>query len=67
MRTEIEHIIIKKSLENLGEFFRNINLHNSEYSNFFDSIRLAEKENNWFTRFNILNAFKIWGEFKTKY
>ena len=66
MRTEIEHTIIKKSLENLGEFFRNINSHNLEYSNFFDSIKLAEKENNWFTRFNILNSFKIWGESLTK-
>ena len=53
-------------LENLGKFFRNISLNNSKYSDFFESIKLAERENNWFTRKNILNAFKVWGKNLTK-
>ena len=58
--------MIKESLENLGKFFRNTSLYNSVYSDFFDSIELAEKENNWFTTNNILYAFKIWGRSLTK-
>lgn len=66
MTSKRESLVLNKTLENLGEFFRNINFYNPEYSNFFDSIKLAENENNWFTRKNILQAFKVWGKNLTK-
>ena len=66
MTSKRESDLIKESLENLGEFLRNMSLYNSVYSDFFGSIELAEKENNWFTRNNILYAFKIWGKTLTK-
>ena len=66
MTSKRESLVLNKTLENLGEFFRNINFLNPEYSNFFNSIKLAENENNWFTKKNILYAFKVWGENLTK-
>ena len=66
MTSKRESVLIKESLENLGEFFRNMSPYNSVYSDFFGSIERAEKENNWFTRNNILYAFKIWGKTLTK-
>ena len=43
MTSKRESDLIKESLENLGEFFRNMSSYNSVYSDFFGSIELAEK------------------------
>ena len=38
MISKRESLVLNKTLQNLGEFFRNINFHNPEYSNFFDIV-----------------------------
>lgn len=61
--TSVEQHI--EGFQKLGQYFRDIDEHSSQYIPLFDCIQQAQNSNGWFTKDNCLKALYAWGEVLT--